>query len=229
MTDLVTTGRAEVTAWTDQIDLVKRMYADGASNDEFAVFIALARKYDLDPLNREVWCVKRRPQDPAVITISRDGYLKIAHREDDFDGVQSDVVREHDTFRKNADGTVEHQYGYKDGKRGPIVGAYAVVYRRGFRVPFYFFAPWVEYGKPNIQTDERGNIKNGYSPWVKFPSAMVQKVAEANALKRAFPVSGAAPEYATDAEDAAAEPELPVTAPPEPVGEDGQTLLGEVA
>jgi hypothetical protein len=105
---------------------------------------------------------------------SRDGYLKIANNNPDFEGIVSDVVYESDTFRKTPDG-VEHQYGVKN--RGKLVGAYALVYRKGIRFPVYVFAPFNDYNKGN-------------DIWRTYPHAMILKVAESMALKRTFSLSG---------------------------------------
>jgi len=71
---------------------------------------------------------------------SRDGYLKIADKHPQYDGLVSDVVRKNDSFKKNADG-IEHEYGTE---RGDFVGAYALVYRNDRNYPVYVFAHFAE-------------------------------------------------------------------------------------
>ncbi|MFW6030109.1 MAG: RecT family recombinase, partial [Halanaerobiales bacterium] len=88
------------------------------------MFMYLARRYGLDPFNKEIWFIK--DQDNPVIMTSRDGYLKIADRHSEYDGLVSDVVRENDLFKRSNNG-IEHQYGKN---RGRIIGAYAMVYRK---------------------------------------------------------------------------------------------------
>ena len=61
--------------------------------------------------------------------------------------------------------------------RGAIIGAYAIVYRNDWIKPAYFYAPMKDYDK-----------KAGC--WLQYPHAMILKVAEAMALKRAFTISG---------------------------------------
>ena len=92
---------------------------------------------------------------------------------DRYDGLVSDVVRENDKFRRKETG-INHQYGTN---RGQIVGSYALVYRKDRSYPVYVFAPFEEY---------RSDTK----VWKQYPSAMILKVAESMALKRAFSVSG---------------------------------------
>lgn len=167
---------AEQISFTDeQLRLMKDTVARGATDNEFLLFLHLAKTYGLDPFAKEIWCLKYGSSQPATVFTSRDGYLKIASRDAQMNGLQSDVVCAADTLEKLADGTVRHVYG---NPRGPIVGAYALVYRKDRAVPAYFYAPFGEYSAGSNPT------------WKKYPSAMIVKVAEAMALKRAFSISG---------------------------------------
>ena len=155
-----------------QVETIKKTVAVGASNEELDMFLSLARTYDLNPFLKEIWCIKMGGR--AIITTSRDGYLRIANRDQHFKGLVSDAVYANDKFAKTKDG-VEHSYS--SGDRGQIVGAYALVYRDDRNYPTYFFAPFRDYYK-------RGGT------WDQYPHAMILKVAEAMALKRAFSISG---------------------------------------
>ena len=156
----------------NQINTIKNTVAKGATNDELKMFIHLCNTYDLDPFAKEIWFIKYRDQT-SIIT-SRDGYLKIANRNSHFKGMSSDVVYSGDKFIKTKDG-VQHAYGISN--RGKPVGAYALVYRDDRDIPAYFYAPISDYGKNS-------------GVWGQYPHAMILKVAEAMALKRAFSISG---------------------------------------
>ena len=39
----------------EQIELMKRTVAKGATDDELRMFLHLAHKYDLDPFAKEIW------------------------------------------------------------------------------------------------------------------------------------------------------------------------------
>jgi phage recombination protein Bet len=155
----------------EEKDILRRTVADKASDDEFKIFLHIAETYGLDPFNKELffWKVDKNP----TIMTSRDGYLKIANMNEAFDGLVSDVIRANDRFSKNENG-IEHKYG---SERGKIVGAYALVYRKDRKYPVYVFSPFEEYKAHN-------------RVWSSYPSAMILKVAESMALKRAFTVSG---------------------------------------
>ena len=180
-----------------QIKTIKNTVAKGSTDDELKMFISIAEKYGLDPFIKEMWFIKRAkkikdrngnwdyPRTNAgeidytgaetIIMTSRDGYLKIAQRDQDFDGIISFVVREGDVFEIDAENyTVNHKFGMK---RGKIIGAWAKVSHK-HRKPVIVWADYEEYGSTNSTI------------WKQYPSAMIQKVAELLALKRQFGISG---------------------------------------
>lgn len=154
-----------------EVETIKRTVASDANNDELRMFLHIAKNYGLDPFNKEIffWKIKGKP----TIMTSRDGYLKIADRHEEYNGLVSDVVRKNDKFKRKAQG-IDHEYGTN---RGDIIGAYALVYRKDREYPIYVFSPFQEYFA-------------GTRVWTQYPSAMILKVAESMALKRAFTVSG---------------------------------------
>ena len=159
--------------WTpDEMNTVRNTCAVNATDDELKMFLTLAARYGLDPFAHEIWFVNLKGRN-TIIT-ARDGYLKIANCNPHFLGMDSDVVYSGDTFSKTQDG-VKHTYDIN--KRGAIIGAYAVVYRDDRKIPAFFFAPMKDYDR-----------KAG--SWRDYPHAMILKVAEAMALKRAFSISG---------------------------------------
>ncbi|MCX7922727.1 MAG: phage recombination protein Bet [Clostridia bacterium] len=180
----------------EQIELIKNTIAKGATDDELKMFTAVAQKYGLDPFIKEIWFIKRvkkvKGQNgqwdyprlsngevdykdaETLIMTSRDGYLKIAQRDSDFDGIVGFVIRENDTFEVDAENyKVTHKFG---AKRGKIIGAWAKVDHKK-RKPVIVYADFEEYRSES-------NI------WKQYPSAMILKVAEVLALKRQFGISG---------------------------------------
>jgi phage recombination protein Bet len=164
----------QISFTTEQLQLMKDTVAKGVSDNEFMLFLHLAKTYGLDPFAKEVWCIKYG-NNPATIFTSRDGYLKIASRDKQMNGIVSDAVCAGDVVERLADGHVTHTYG---NPRGELVGAYALVHRKDRAYPAYFYAPLKEYCAGSNPT------------WKKYPTAMIIKVAEAMALKRAFSISG---------------------------------------
>ncbi|HEY3281426.1 MAG TPA: RecT family recombinase [Armatimonadota bacterium] len=174
--ELVATSYAPVVRQVPREDyeLIHATVAKGSTDAEFRLLVHMANNYGLDPLLKEIWCVKRNQNDPALIMCSRDGYLKVAQDHPDYEGLLSFVVREGDEFSIDAsEYSITHRMG---AKRGAILGAWARCDRRGRR-PQICFVDFEEY--------------KGNSPvWSKYPSAMIQKVAEVFVLKRQFTING---------------------------------------
>lgn len=156
-------------SFRDKIDTIKQTVAKGASDAQLEMFLTLADRYGLDPFLKEIWFV------PGVgIITSRDGYLKVAQRDPDFDGIVSAAVCAGDDFEMDpVQPTIRHRFG---AQRGLIIGAYAVVFHKRRR-PAVCFASLSEYRKT-------GGV------WSTYTSAMICKVAEVMALKRQFGISG---------------------------------------
>lgn len=153
----------------DKIDTIRQTVAKGATDAQLEMFLTLAERYQLDPFLKEIWFSSQL----GIIT-GRDGYLKIAMRHPDYDGIVSCAVRDGDEFvMEPLEPTVKHKFG---PKRGNVIGAYAVAFRKGRR-PSVCYADMAEYRK-------------GGEVWGKYQSAMICKVAEVMALKRQFGISG---------------------------------------
>jgi RecT family len=166
----------------EQVEAMKGTVAKGASRAEFEMFMYLASRYNLDPFLHEIYF-----SDKLKIMTSRDGYLKYAHSHPDFEGIRSMAVRANDDFEVDLEhDTVKHKFG--KGERGPVIGAWAIVYRKGFR-PVIAYADLSEYKKTG-------------GAW-QYVSAMICKCAEVFALKRQFAITGLVTqeELSTDNED----------------------------
>ncbi len=155
MSDLPAATHAAPPATYDRekLQLIRDMFAKGANDNEFGVMIELARKYQLDPFARQIWLVKYG-DSPAQIFCGRDGYLAIAHRSGQFDGIQSGSRVED----------------------GELIG-WCRVHRKDMSHPF----------EVEVYASEYSTGKN---LWRDKPRTMIQKVAEAHALRRAFSISG---------------------------------------
>lgn len=145
---------AVITAENTQ--LIRDMFAKGCTDNEFGVFMELANKYQLDPFSKQIWAVKYG-NNPAQIFAGRDGYLAIAHRSGQFDGLQSEV---------------------SINDKGELETATAEVWRRDMSHSFKVTVSYKEY---NSSTNP---------VWQSKPRTMLCKVAEAQALRKAFSVSG---------------------------------------
>jgi len=184
-----------------QVDLIRQTVAKNCNDGELALFLETCARHDLDPIIKQIWTIKINGTMQPVV--SRDGLLAIANRytgakwdglNGEFLGCASNVLHEYDEFsfsyRNRDDGTqevvIEHSPKDKDGKathggpngdlRGPIVAAWSRVRRRGHDDVFYL-AYREEYDKKQ-------------AVWKSHPHAMMVKVPETMALRKAFSVSG---------------------------------------
>lgn len=184
----------------DQVGLLKRTICKGATDDEFLLFVSQCQRTGLDPFARQIHAVKRwdAKQQREVMTIQTgiDGYRLIADRT----GLYA--------------GNDEPKYDREDGDHPnkATVTVWKIV--GGQRVPFTRSARWSEF----CQTAKDGKLTRF---WQRMPWLMLGKVAEALALRAAFPqeLSGIyTNEEMQQADDA--ETTGPVSAPvtqPEPV------------
>jgi len=81
----------------DQINLIKATVARGCTQTEFELLMYLSAQYGLDPIRRQIWAVKYG-NSPASIFTGRDGFLEIAHRSGQFDGMESGIREESDNL-----------------------------------------------------------------------------------------------------------------------------------
>lgn len=162
-------------SWTpEQIQLIQNTVAKGTTVDELKLFFHIANKYQLDPLIREVWCVKYGTV-PATIFTGRDGFLSIAHRSKLFNGMK----------------TIPN---FDDS--GKLISATCTVYKKEMEHPIEITVWNQEYN-------------TGKSNWAKMPITMLSKVAESQALRKAFNISGI---YAEEEKYAIAETQTTVDA-----------------
>ncbi len=147
-------GRALAPSYSqEELQLIRDVCAKDCTTTEFKLLMQLAKTYRLDPFAKQIWAVKYG-DNPAQIFCGRDGFLAIAHRSGQFDGMES--------------GTREED--------GDLVG-WCKVYRKDMSRPFYVEVYAKEYS-------------TGRNLWKTKPRTMIQKVAEAQCLRRGFAVSG---------------------------------------
>lgn len=152
---------------TKVASLIRATIAPTATAEEFGMFIEYCKSTGLNPFKKEIWFIKTpgyRKKDgsmaPARVQIMTgiNGYLAIANRHPQFDGMECDV-----------------EYG----EGGKIIGATAKVYRKDRRFPSIATALWNEYYKPNPYGNK--------GVWEQMPSIMIAKCAKSLALREAFP------------------------------------------
>lgn len=168
--EVVKTAQSSITGKmsTDEIDLIKKTVAVGATDTELKMFLYQANRTGLDPLARQIYFLKRRVKnnrggydEKATIQSSIDGFRVVAERSGNYAG-QDEPEFQEDTNGKPVLAKVKV---YKfDSNGGRYVASVGVAY-------------WKEYCPPTGQD----------FMWQKMPHTMIAKVAEALALRKAFP------------------------------------------
>ena len=171
------TALARADAFTpEQIDIIKRDIAKGASDNELQFFLALCNRTQLDPFLHQIWMIKRRAknedtekwEDRMVPQLGIDGARLIAERSGKYEGQEGPYWCGPDGIWTDCWLKPEHP-----------VAAKVLIYKRGARVPTTGIALYAEVAQ----------IYNGQpnSFWKKQPAFQLAKCAEMNGLRRAFP------------------------------------------
>lgn len=137
----------------EQLDLVKRTIAKGATTDELKLFLYRCKSLGLDPLKPgQIYFIKYG-NGPGTIVVGIEGFRAKAARTGQLSGIERGVLRD---------------------DKGNCIGGWAKVYRKDWQHPASEEVSLSEYD-------------TGRGSWAKMKETMIKKVAEAAALRMAFP------------------------------------------
>lgn len=155
-------GQVELT-----LDIVKNHLAigKGFTDKEIFAFLHLCEYQKLNPFLNEAYLIKYG--DTAQMIVGKDVFLKRAYKNDRFEGYEAGIL-----IKKDND--IVERKGCVMNTGETLLGGYAKVYIRGWKIPLEHTVKFSEY-------DTRK------STWLKMPATMIRKVALVQALREAFP------------------------------------------
>jgi phage recombination protein Bet len=162
-------GTTSLPAMTnEQVDLIKRTIARGATDDELQMFLHICQRTGLDPFAKQIYAVKRwdktARREVMAVQTGIDGYRLVAER-----------------TGRYAPGR-EPSHTYDD--TGKLATATSYVKKLTADGTWHEVAATAHYAE-YVQTTKEGGPTRF---WAQMPHVMLAKVAEALALRRAFPM-----------------------------------------
>lgn len=176
----LTTQTNDISVW-DNKEEIKRLYAEGATDKELGIFMQIGATLNANPATREIFFVKYK-ETKASIMLGVNFYIKIANSHPDYDGHQTCAIFEEDEFYIEKG---EPVFKRAMGNRGALVGAFSVVYKKNTKIPMIVEVSLDEYIQ--YTTDFKTKEKRPNNMWGGKPQTMICKVAESQALRKAFP------------------------------------------
>ena len=161
----------DTSAWTFQD--IKRYFdpQNLLTEKQVGKALSLIKGRNLNPLANEIYIVAYKKKTGGTefsLIVSKEAFLKRAAQCKDYEGFEAGVVA------VDSDGVMHERKGAILLPGDTLIGGWARVYRKNFKVPVEIFVSREEYDKKQ-------------STWNAMPATMIRKTALVNALREAFP------------------------------------------
>ncbi|KAA0257540.1 phage recombination protein Bet [Deferribacter autotrophicus] len=156
----------------------KQFFPSNTSKEEMEYCLAVAKTFGLNPITKEIHFVPRKQQvngkwiEKVEPLVGRDGFLSIAHKSGQLAGMKTESYIKEVPTLENSKWVIK-----------PDLVARCEVYRKDSDKPFVVEVRYSEY----VQYTKDGKPTRF---WQKMPDTMLKKVAESQALRKAFNISG---------------------------------------
>lgn len=165
--------------------LIRNTLAQGATDQEFELFMMMCKGAGLNPAKKEAWCIATGTGDYRKVQMMTgiNGFLAIANAHPQYDG----MVINYGEFIEVS--LPDNSSGIKNIKVPEFVEA--MVYRKDRKYPSVARAYWREYskdlvGKPYTPKNSNKAYPGRLGIWATLSSVMLAKCAKSMALREAF-------------------------------------------
>ncbi|NDJ27944.1 phage recombination protein Bet [Campylobacter sp. MIT 19-121] len=164
----------------EEIEFVKKQFFPQTANElDIAYCLEITKQFNLNPITKQIFFVPRRAKNDNGVWIEkveplvgRDGFLAIAHKSGEFGGIVTKA------FIKEVPKLINNKW-----KMESDLVAVCEVFKKGCEKPFIVEVAYGEY----VQLTKEGKPTQF---WQSKPETMIKKVAESQALRKAFNISG---------------------------------------
>ena len=139
-------------------------------------YLMLCKARELNPWVGDAYCIGYDSKDGPVFSLitSVQALFKRAEMSPDFDGIESGVIVRRKAYKDQPAGPIEERQGDFFVDDEELLGGWARVHRKGISRPFY-------------ESVKLSTARRNTSIWNSNAEGMISKVAEAGALRKAFP------------------------------------------
>lgn len=179
MNNAITTEKSNWLSIEEKQIIRKQFFPPNATDIEMKYCMSVAEKFNLNPILKQIFFIARRSKgengawiDKIEPLAGRDSFLTLAHRSGKFAGIETT------TEVKPTAKLINGEWEQKND-----LTATCKVYRSDMDRPVIVEVAYSEY----VQKTSAGEITKF---WKEKPETMLKKVAESQALRKAFDITG---------------------------------------